>query len=67
MSFLPPTTCVQCGQEGATARYSLGCYYSRLCDTCDEKAGYRKDGPEGFDPLDAGETFEDADDPSALD
>ncbi len=58
MSFFPPTTCVQCDAEGAIARYSLGVYYSRLCDRCWAKCRVRKEGPEGFDPMDAGESLE---------
>lgn len=58
MSFLPSIDCVQCGEDGAIARYSLGCYYSRLCDRCWAESFVRKDGPEGFDPLDAGESLE---------
>jgi len=62
-----PTTCTRCGAEGGSARYSMGIYYSRLCDPCWDRAGVVKGGREAFDPSDAGETYEDADDPSAMD
>jgi hypothetical protein len=39
-------------------RYSLGLYAGRWCDPCWANSGYRKEGPEGFDPLDAGESYE---------
>jgi hypothetical protein len=58
MSFLPRSDCVACGDEGAIERFSLGAYYSRLCDLCWEEAPVRKEGPEVFDPLDAGETLD---------
>ena len=54
----PRSDCVRCGQDGAVERTSLGAYYSRLCDPCWDVATVRKDGPEGFDPLDAGESLE---------
>jgi len=67
MSWLPRINCVQCGNDEGQDRYSLGIFYSRLCDDCWRTCRVRKEGPEGFDPLDAGETYEDADNPSALD
>lgn len=39
-------------------RYSLGIYAGHYCSSCWAKTGYRKDGPEGFDPLDAGESYD---------
>ena len=45
-------------QDEGQDRYSLGVYYSRLCDRCWKNCGVRKEGPEGFDPLDAGESLE---------
>lgn len=47
-----------CGKEGVE-RYSLGIYAGLFCDVCWNVAGYRKEGPEGFDPLYAGETYKD--------
>ena len=62
MSFFPRTDCVQCGvEEGALIRYSLGIYWSRLCDKCWSQATCRKEGREGFDPMDAGESYEEVD------
>jgi len=61
MAFLPNAdgTC-GCGNgEFAEERFSLGIYAGRMCDTCWENSGYRKEGPSGFDPLDAGERYED--------
>lgn len=46
-----------CGRE-ARERYSLGVYAGLFCDECWRHAGYRDEGPEGFDPLDAGEAYE---------
>lgn len=45
--------CMQPGED----RYSLGIYAGHYCDAAWEKSGYRKEGPEGFDPLDAGEEY----------
>lgn len=68
MSLFRDYTCRTCGSTAdVEERYSLGVYAMLACTKCWEASGFRKDGPEGFDPLDAGETFEDADDPSALD
>jgi len=61
MRVLPRSDCVACGDDGAIERFSLGAYYSRLCDPCWEKAPVRHEGPEAFDPMDAGESL-DADD-----
>jgi len=47
----------RCGKEGRD-RYSLGLYAGHFCDRCWEKSGFRQEGPEGFDPLDAGESFD---------
>jgi hypothetical protein len=58
MRALPRTDCVRCAQQGATERFSLGAYYSRLCDPCWDAATVRKEGTEGFHPLDAGESLE---------
>jgi hypothetical protein len=54
--------CAGCGQ-GTEAihieeRHSLGLYAGRWCAACWDHSGYRKDGPEGFDPLDAGESYD---------
>jgi hypothetical protein len=58
MAFLPRTDCRACGNDEGQDRYSLGVYYSRLCERCWAKCGVRKEGPEGFDTLDAGESLE---------
>lgn len=62
MSFLGCCRCVDSGVPEAEsvghARYSLGIYAGRYCDPCWEESGYRKEGREGFDPLDAGERYE---------
>ena len=46
-----------CDNE-AEPRYSLGIYAGRWCDEHWATAGYRKEGPEGFDPSYAGEHYE---------
>lgn len=51
----------RCGNEEAEPRYSLGIYAGRWCDPCWKTAPYRKEGPEGFDPLEAGESYEEID------
>ena len=58
MRILPRTDCVACGDDGAIERFSLGAYYSRLCDRCWNLAPVRKEGPEAFDPMDAGESLD---------
>lgn len=56
------TFCVRCKDSGkdvdGEARYSLGIYAGRYCDKCWDESGYRKEGREGFDPMDAGESYE---------
>jgi hypothetical protein len=48
--------CTKCSdQENGEARYSLGIYAGRYCDKCWDKSGFRKEGSEGYDFLDAGE------------
>lgn len=42
-------------------RYSLGIYAGKYCDGHWETSGYRKEGREGFDPMDAGECYEEDD------
>jgi hypothetical protein len=37
--------------------YSLGIYAGRYHARCWDRSGYRKEGPEGFDPMDAGEAY----------
>lgn len=46
-----------CGRHDARERTSLGIYAGVWCDQCWAESGYRKEGPEGFDPLDAGEAY----------
>ena len=48
-------TC-HCDEPGQM-RYSLGIYAGVYCDACWEHAGYRKEGPRGFNHLDAGEYY----------
>lgn len=54
--------CSRCGRGTRTVevseQYSLGIYAGRWCESCWEQSGYRKEGPSGFDPLDAGESYE---------
>lgn len=56
-------TCNGCGAgeheiDTIDERYSLGIYAGRWCDPCWDQSGYRKEGPEEFDPMDAGESYE---------
>jgi len=51
------TPVCDCGRE-ASERYSLGIFAGLYCDECWRSSGYRDIGPEGFDPLDAGEEYE---------
>lgn len=39
-------------------QYSLGIYAGRWCDGHWKTSGYRKEGRQGFDPADCGETYE---------
>jgi hypothetical protein len=50
--------CSKCGSVEAEQRYSLGLYAGKYCEPCWDKSGYRKEGKEGFDPMDAGESYE---------
>lgn len=50
--------CSTCGSEDCETRYSLGIYAGICCDGCWDRSGYRKEGREGFDPMDAGEAYE---------
>lgn len=58
-----PLQCIRCEQhkEDVEERYSLGIYAGRFCEICWEESGYRKEGREGFDPLDAGENYDEDD------
>lgn len=49
--------CCRCSAKGAEERYSLGIYAGRYCAACWLESGYRQEGPQGFDPLDAGEHY----------
>ena len=42
----------------AEERYSLGIYAGIWCDEHWDCSGYRKEGRSGFDPADAGESYE---------
>lgn len=59
-SELRETTCSRCNQQSddVEMRYSLGLPAGRMCDVCWLSSGYRDEGPEGFDPSDAGESYE---------
>jgi hypothetical protein len=48
----------ECGEAEAPQRFSLGLYAGKWCDDHWVTSGYRKEGPEGFDPLDAGESYD---------
>jgi len=52
--------CPQCERHEASVeeRYSLGIYAMTACARCWDESGYRKEGREGFDPLYAGERYE---------
>jgi hypothetical protein len=39
-------------------RYSLGIYAGHYCPDCWAKSGMRKEGREGFDSMDAGESYD---------
>jgi hypothetical protein len=47
------------GPQFADERYSLGIYAGRYCDEGWKLAGYRDEGPEGFDAGYAGERYDD--------
>ena len=55
--------CRKCADEGivesARERYSLGIYAMVACDQHWDESGYRKEGFEGFDRDDCGESYED--------
>lgn len=53
--------CKKCFKELGGARYSLGIYAAFMCDDCWDKSGYRKEGREGYDYLDAGEYYDEED------
>lgn len=50
--------CSRCQSTNFEIRYSLGIYAGRYCDKCWKESGYRKDDASGFDPLDAGESYD---------
>ena len=54
--------CAKCGKTDTYMEeyYSLGIYAGRYCsDECWRESGYRDEGPSGFDPADAGESYGD--------
>jgi len=53
--------CCKCGKLDVEEQFSLGITAGYWCDPCWAKSGYRKEGPEGFDPMDAGESYEEED------
>lgn len=46
------------GPEWAEERYSLGIYAGRMCDAAWKQSGYRDEDASGFDPSDAGESYD---------
>ncbi len=42
----------------ADERYSLGIYAGRMCDAAWKRSGYRDEPASGFDPADAGESYD---------
>ena len=60
---LEPRCAGECGKKGwdVNEQYSLGIYAGRWCEACWKTSGYRKEGREGFDPMDAGEAYEEED------
>lgn len=54
--------CVECethpdGPLMADERFSLGIYAGKMCDNAWKRSGFRDEGPESFDPSDAGESY----------
>lgn len=47
-----------CKSRHVEPRYSLGIYAGTWCDKHWAESGYRKEGREGYDYLDAGEHYE---------
>jgi hypothetical protein len=55
---IPNRTCrCGCGQDGEE-RFSIGITAGYWCDEGWDKSGYRKEGREGYDYLDAGEHYD---------
>jgi len=52
--------CSRCGERGAEERFSLGIYAGRYCPACWKESGYRDEPASAFDPMDAGEVYEEA-------
>ena len=52
--------CTRENPKKANDQYSLGIFAGRYCEDCWKKSGYRKEGPEGFDPMYAGESYEES-------
>lgn len=54
--------CSGCGKDWDQAdveeRFSFGIYAGKWCTPCWKTSGYRDEGPEGFDPGDAGESYD---------
>ena len=46
--------------RGAEERFSLGVYAGMYCEACWDKSGYRQEGKEGYDYLDAGEYYDES-------
>jgi hypothetical protein len=47
----------ECQNEGFE-QFSLGIYAGYWCELCWAESGYREEGPSGFDPMDAGESYD---------
>lgn len=65
MSELPPLPCAGESREDTPCngdpeeRYSLGIYAGRWCNRHWKTSGYRDEPASAFDPLDAGERYDD--------
>lgn len=53
-------TCCKCDRFGEV-RYSLGIYAGRYCNEHWKTSGYRDEPASAFDPMDAGETYDEED------
>ena len=53
--------CRKCSKQGAEDRFSLGIYAGHYCLKCWKNSGYRDEPASAFNPLDAGESYEEID------
>ena len=56
-----PCSCTQCHDRPGEDRFSFGVYAGHLCAVCWANSGYRTAGREGFDPMYAGEHYDEED------